>query len=316
MRRVLALILLLPAALAHAADGELRDRQSVDIAALLAASDSPRLHEVVAPLQGQVDVAWITYLSDGLEVSGYLAVPRAGEDLPCLIFCRGGNRQFGAFEDQGAVAVLGPMAARGYVVVAPQYRGNDAGEGREEFGGAEVADVLNLIPLLEQLERADAGRLGIYGHSRGGLMAYLALARTDRFAAAVVAAGLSDSYDMIARRPELEPRVYAELVPDWETDREAALTARSPVRWADRLCPTTPILVLHGTADWRVHPSQALHMSEALLEARIPYRLVMFEGADHGLLDVREEVAEMAFAWFDRFVRDRAPLPDLDPHGD
>jgi hypothetical protein len=37
------------------------------------------------------------------------------------------------------------------VVVASQYRGNGGGEGHEEFGGAEVHDILNLIPLAKSL---------------------------------------------------------------------------------------------------------------------------------------------------------------------
>jgi dipeptidyl aminopeptidase/acylaminoacyl peptidase len=91
--------------------------------------------------------------------------------------------------------------------------------------------------------------------------------------------------------------------------------ARSPVRWANQLSSTTPIHLLHGTADWRVHPNQALRMSEALIAARIPHRLIMFEGGDHGLSEFRPEVGEQATAWLDRFVRDRAPLPELEPHG-
>ena len=41
------------------------------------------------------------------------------------------------------------------MVVASQYRGNAGGEGKEEFGGKDVNDVLNLLPLLESLPKAD-----------------------------------------------------------------------------------------------------------------------------------------------------------------
>jgi dipeptidyl aminopeptidase/acylaminoacyl peptidase len=309
------LILAATAALARAADGEILRREPVELGVFLAADQPERLRAIVAPLAGRVDLERITYRSDGLAVTGYLALPRAGDALPGLIFCRGGNREFGAMDDRRAAAVLAPLAGRGYAVVAPQYRGNGGGEGREEFGGADLAEVLHCIPLLESLDRVDADRLGIYGWSRGGLMTYLALASSDRFRAAVVGAGLADSFDTVERRPAMETEVYAQLVPDWSTTREAALEARSPVRWAERLCPTTPILILHGSADWRVDPGQALRMAEALLAARIPYRLVIFEGGDHGLSEHREEVGELATAWLDRFVRDGAPLPELEPHG-
>ena len=38
----------------------------------------------------------ITYLSDGLKVTGYVAQPKAKGKYPCIISNRGGNRDFGA----------------------------------------------------------------------------------------------------------------------------------------------------------------------------------------------------------------------------
>jgi dipeptidyl aminopeptidase/acylaminoacyl peptidase len=122
-------------------------------------------------------------------VKGYLAVPKRGDRLPCLIFNRGGNRGFGALTDGYAAMVLGKLATWGYVVAASQYRGNAGGEGREEFGGADLQDVLHLIPLLESLPQADTSRLGMYGWSRGGLMTYLALTKTTASARRSSAAG-------------------------------------------------------------------------------------------------------------------------------
>ena len=74
------------------------------------------------------------------------------------------------------------------MVVASQYRGNDGGEGMEEFGGADVNDIFNLIPVLDQNPKADTSRIGMEGTSRGGMMTYLCLKRSCRFKAAVVTA--------------------------------------------------------------------------------------------------------------------------------
>lgn len=257
----------------------------------------------------------IAYLSDGLRVQGYLAEPISGGDLPAVIYNRGGNRDFGALGDFSAIMWLGTLAQNGYIVVASQYRGNAGGDGREEFGGADVNDVLNLIPLLEQHPRVDDSRIGMYGWSRGGMMTYLAMTRTDRIRAAVVGAGMSDAFDAVARRSEMEDSVYAQLVPNWATERDAALEARSPVRWPERLYKGTPVLLLHGSSDWRVHPVQALEMARALYEARHPFRMVFFEGDDHGLTGNSGEVDRLVLDWFNRYVRDKAPLPNLEPHG-
>src|SRR5262245_60449728 len=54
---------------------------------------------IIRTILAQVDIQSITYLSDGLKVKGYLAVPKHGDTLPCIIFNRGGNRAFGALTD-------------------------------------------------------------------------------------------------------------------------------------------------------------------------------------------------------------------------
>jgi dipeptidyl aminopeptidase/acylaminoacyl peptidase len=279
------------------------------------AQDGKLLGASVVAVIDAVEVSSIAYLSDGLKVKGYLAVPRMGSDLPCVIYNRGGNREFGALNDRMAGSVLARIASWGYVVAASQYRGNAGGDGKEEFGGQDVNDIVNLLPLLKSLPQADAARVGMYGWSRGGMMTYLALARTDRIAAAVVVAGLADLSDTASRRPEMERGVFAELIPDYARDKDAALAARSVVRWAEKLHKKTPILVLHGTSDWRIHPSQALAIASRLYESRHPFRFVLFEGGEHGLTTHRAEVDRLVKDWLDAYVRDGRAWPSLEPHG-
>lgn len=299
---------------ASAQDGKLLDSSVVKLevdALKKLESIRPELRSVLE----QVEIKSITYLSDGLKVKGYLAGPKKGDKLPCVIFNRGGNREFGVLTDEGATALLGRMASWGYLVVASQYRGNAGGEGKEEFGGKDVNDVLNLLPLLKSVPRADVTRVGMYGWSRGGMMTYLALARTDRIAAAVVGAGMADAFDGLKRRPEFEKEVFAQLIPNYSTEKEAALVARSAVRWPEKLHKKTPILLLHGSADWRVDPTEGLTMASKLYESKHPFRFVLFEGGDHGLSEYREEVDRVVRDWLNFYVRDKKPWPSLEPHG-
>jgi dipeptidyl aminopeptidase/acylaminoacyl peptidase len=307
LRTTVLLLLLWTTPPIHAQDGKL-------------VQSSPAQLENVRPharaILDKVEIRSITYLSDGLKVKGYLASPKDGKKLPCVIYNRGGSRSFGALNDEEAVYLLGRIATWGYVVAASQYRGNAGGEGKEEFGGADVHDVLNLIPLLESLPQADTTRIGMYGWSRGGMMTYLALTRTDRIAAAVIGGGSSDQFDGLKRRPDLEKSVYAELIPDYANNKEAALIARSAIRWPEKINKKTPLLLLHGSADWRVHPTEALEMVSALYKSKHPFRFVFFEGGDHGLSEYQEEVNRQIKDWLDHYVRDREPWPSLEPHGD
>lgn len=71
---------------------------------------------------------------------------------------------------------------------------------------------------------------------------------------------------------------------------------------------------MHGGADWRVHPTQALRMAATLYERHHPFRFVFFEGGDHGLDEYVAEEYQLIQYWLDRYVRDRQCWPSLDPH--
>jgi len=103
----------------------------------------------------------IRYLSDGLGVNGMLAVPGRPGKYPCIILNRGGNLEFAAWTHASFAELVGPLVDAGYIVIASQYRGNAGGQGKEEFGGAEIDDVLNLIPLLNSIPQADTSRIGM-----------------------------------------------------------------------------------------------------------------------------------------------------------
>ncbi len=257
----------------------------------------------------------ITYLSDSLKVKGILIEPKAEGKYPCIIANRGGNRDFGKWTDLSAAYFLGQMASWDYMVIASQYRGVDGGEGTEEFGGADLNDVLNLTKVLEQLPKADTSRIGLQGGSRGGMMTYLAMKQSCRFKAAAVIAGGADLTSSIKSRPSMETGVYAQLIPNYEEGKEEALKARSAVYWANEMCPTTPLLIMHGSADWRVDPAASLKLVSKLTEYKHPVRFILYEGADHGLREYRSEMLAEMKRHFDHYLRDGNPLPNMEPHG-
>ena len=256
----------------------------------------------------------IVYASDGLRVVGYLVQPGDAESLrPAVIYNRGGYGEYGRVLFWDRFQML-DLAARGYIVVASEYRGNWGGEGRDQGGGADVADVLNLLSLVDRLPGADGERIGMMGWSRGGGMTYQALARTDRIDAAIIIAAPTDAFDSARRRPEaaaaLEPEMFA------TDDVAQERLTRSPLRWPERLHRETPILLLHGSADWRVHPGQAMAMASRLFELQHPVRFILFEGGDHLLNEHFSEVWEQVIDWLGHYLRDQKPWPSLEPHGD
>ena len=265
-------------------------------------------------LINNVDFFKIIYLSDGLKVVGYLSMPKKPGKYPCVIYNRGGNRDFGSLDDDRIIRYLGETASWGYVVVGSQYRGNMGGEGKEEFGGSEVNDILNLIPFLNNIDKADTSRIGMYGWSRGGMMTYLALTKTNKIKAAIVGSGMADAFMSTKNRPGIDS-VFAQLVPGYFQNRDSVLMTRSAVYWADKICMTTPLLLLTGSADWRVSPEEQLKMVNILYELKHPLRFEFFEGGQHSLIEHLDEVNHVTKNFLDAYVRDKKPLPNLEPHG-
>ena len=262
----------------------------------------------------EIEVYDITYLSDGLKVKGFLTKPKETGKYPCIIFNRGGNQEFGSINIQMASNFLGEIAKKGYVVIASQYRGNGGSEGKEEFGGKDVNDITILTEVLKEIEGADNDKIGMYGWSRGGMMTYIALTKTNKVKAAVVGGALSDSFEGIIDRPSME-NVYQELVPKYEKNKEKELTKRSAIKWVDKFPKDVPILMLHGNSDWRVKPEQSLKLALEFEKHRIPYRLIMFEGGNHGISEHRKEVNSQVINWFDRYLKNSEPLPNMKYHG-
>jgi dipeptidyl aminopeptidase/acylaminoacyl peptidase len=262
-----------------------------------------------------IQISWISYLSEGLKVKGLLVRPKKEGLYPAVIFNRGGNREFGSLKVAHGVYTLGRLAKEGYVVIASNYRGNGGGDGIEEFGGAEVADVINLIDVLKEVKGADSEKIGMYGWSRGGMMTYITLTKTDRIKAAVVGGAVSDNFESIKDRPEMETHVLSELIPNYKENKEEELTKRSAIKWADKFPKNVPLLMLHGNSDWRVKAEQSLTLALELEKYRVPYRLVIFEGGDHGISEFRSEVDEIVVNWFDKYLKKDAPLPNMEYHG-
>lgn len=262
-----------------------------------------------------VEIYQISYLSDGLKINGYVVRPKKEGNYPCIIYNRGGNREFGALEPIHAVYFLATLAKEGYVVIASQYRGNAGSEGQEEFGGSDINDVLILPKVLEEIEFADTSRIGMYGWSRGGMMTYLALAKSDRIKAAVVGGAVSDKFASIEDRPVFDTLVLPEVIPNYKENRNEELWKRSAIKWVDKFPEDVPILLLHGNSDWRVKVEQSLNLALEFEKYRIPYRLIVFEGADHGIREFREEVDEQVKNWFERFLKNDEALPNMEYHG-
>jgi dipeptidyl aminopeptidase/acylaminoacyl peptidase len=245
----------------------------------------------------------ITYQSDDLKVNGYIAYPREKGKYPCIIWNRGGINNSGAIDSFNASGIYGQLASWGYCVFASQYRGNAGSEGKDEFGGSDVNDVMNLIPLADEIENADKSTWGIEGWSRGGMMTYLALTRADIFKAAVTTGGIAN-LRCNSEESRFMRNLYKVGLGDYKSeDFVNKCEARSIINFADKLSKKSSLLIIHGTADNRVLPHDSLDLAQKLVEINYPFRMVMLENGDHFLKKHREEVDELRKNWYKKYLK-------------
>jgi dipeptidyl aminopeptidase/acylaminoacyl peptidase len=245
----------------------------------------------------------IKYMSDGLKVVGYIWKPKdtAGKKLPLIIYNRGGNREFGKLSPWMGSGFYDYLD-NGFVVIGSQYRGNDGGEGKEEFGGADVRDVMNLIPLAKSLGYVDTTNVFLYGGSRGGMMTFLALKNNIPVNAAAVVGALADATAEAKTRPGLVEGVWKELIPDFNKRSEEAMRERSAVSWPEKI--SVPLLILQGGADWRSNPTNnALALAQKLQGLGKTYEMIIYAGDDHGLSFNHADADKRIVAWFKRHMR-------------
>ncbi|OSY88034.1 hypothetical protein WH52_08370 [Tenacibaculum holothuriorum] len=254
----------------------------------------------------KVNLYEITYLSDGLKIQSYAAFPKKEGKYPVIIFNRGGNRNYGALSltPQKNRYFLNPMfskiANEGFIIIGCNYRGSGKSEGNDEFGGNDLNDVLNLIKVVKELPKADSTKIGMYGWSRGGMMTYLALTKTNQIKAAVTGGAPSDK--TIINRPKMEAGVYAQLIPNYWKNKEEELKKRSAIYLVDKLPKNVPLLILHGDSDKRVTVANSIKLSKKLEEYKIPHQLKVFEGGNHGLTKYRKKVDSLVINWFKKHL--------------
>ena len=228
--------------------------------------------------------------ADGLELSGYLTLPRgrAEKGLPLVVFPHGGpaSRDTPGF-DWWAQA----MASRGYAVLQVNFRGSEglgtklleAGYG--QWGRKMQTDLSDGVRHLASQGIVDPKRVCIVGASYGGYAA-LAGAALDpgvyRCAASV--AGVTDLrrfVDWSKGRSGRSAFRYWTRFMGAEDARDPKLAEISPAAQAGKVA--IPVLLVHGRDDTVVPLEQSRIMADALRDAGKPVELVVQPGADHWL---------------------------------
>jgi dipeptidyl aminopeptidase/acylaminoacyl peptidase len=240
---------------------------------------------------------------EGVKLEGIATFPPGytiGKRYSFLVLPHGGPE---ANDQLGLDPMAKYIAGKNYVVLQPEYRGS-TGYGTahlaaiyQHFGDRAYRDVDSATDFAVAQGWADPERLTMFGWSAGGFMTSWTVTQTHRYKAAIEGAGITDWLSFIPTSDI------------WQTDYDARLQEKDPgpmlkfsaVMFADRV--TTPLLILHGSADVRVPTFQGFEFYALLKERGKTVRMVTYPGSPHfpRLAEQRRDVLDEVGSWLDKY---------------
>jgi dipeptidyl aminopeptidase/acylaminoacyl peptidase len=230
----------------------------------------------------------ITHERHPFRMYSYVFVPKGldrSKKHPLLMFPHGGvHSDFNTYYTH----IVRELMERGYVVVAPEYRGS-TGYGKSyyesiDYGGLEVDDVVATRDwALETMSFLDDGRVGILGWSHGGLIALLAVfEHPEKFEVAYAGVPVSD----LVARMGYQTQEYRDL---YSADYHIGKTAYEDVEEYRRRSPAwnaqkleTPLLIHTNTNDRDVHVLEVEHLIKTLKAEGKDFQYRIYEDAPGG----------------------------------
>jgi dipeptidyl aminopeptidase/acylaminoacyl peptidase len=240
----------------------------------------------------------------GVSIPAYLTLPpgKEAKNLPAVVLPHGGPS---ARDEWGFDWIAQFLAARGYAVIQPQFRGS-AGFGDtwlNENGfrnwRTSIGDVSQSARWLASQGIADPKRVAIVGWSYGGYAALQSAATDPGLFKAVVA--IAPVTDLGQLKDDFRNFTNHKIVEDL-VGSGPHVTEGSPLRNAAAI--QAPVLLVHGDLDTNVAVIHSQKMDAALHGAGKQSELLLFPGLDHQLDDskARAEVLTKIGALLDRTI--------------
>jgi dipeptidyl aminopeptidase/acylaminoacyl peptidase len=234
----------------------------------------------------------------------------AGKKYPLIVYYYGGTTPTSRIFE--STYPLQTYAALGYVVLTLQPSGT-TGFGQEfsarhvNAWGKRTAEeiIAGTREFCQGHSFVDSTKIGCIGASYGGFMTQYILTQTDLFAAAISHAGISsiasywgEGYWGYAYSGAASAFSYPWNNPDLYVNQ-------SPLFKADKI--TTPLLLLHGTADTNVPVGESIQMFNALKILGKTVEFVQVQGENHAIYDYKKRIEwnKTIYAWFAKWLKDQ-----------
>jgi dipeptidyl aminopeptidase/acylaminoacyl peptidase len=228
--------------------------------------------------------------ADGVSIPGYLTIPAGKEakNLPAVVLPHGGPS---SRDEWGFDWLAQYLAARGYAVLQPNYRGSagfgDAWLMKNGFKSwrTSIGDITASAHWLVSQGIADPNRLAVVGWSYGGYAALQSAATEPSLFKAVAA--IAPVTDLAMLKAESADYTNSKVVADF-IGSGPHIAEGSPLRHAAAI--KVPVLLVHGDMDVNVRVAESEKMEAALRQSGTPVEFLRFKALDHQLEDDRARI--------------------------
>ncbi|KZW98636.1 peptidase S9 [Pseudoalteromonas luteoviolacea] len=249
---------------------------------------------------------------DGVEIGGVLIYPldyEKGQRYPLIMSVHGGpeshdkNGWLTSYSDPGQMG-----AARGYAIFYPNYRGSTGKGvdysklGQGDYAGKEFDDLVDMKEYLVNIGLVDTKKVGITGGSYGGYAsAWGATKLTEHFAASVMFVGVTNQLSKFGTT-DISNEMFLVHARSYPWQKWQWYLERSPIYWAGQ--SKTPLLIMHGKDDPRVHPAQSMELYRYMKVQGKDVRLVYYPGEGHGNRKVaaQYDYSIRLMRWMDNYL--------------
>jgi dipeptidyl aminopeptidase/acylaminoacyl peptidase len=255
------------------------------------------------------NVAEVSWTNDGFHEDGVLMYPphfTAGKRYPLVLDVHGGPQAASdtSFDLWGQI-----LAARGWLVFEPNYRGSDnLGNAYEraiylDAGAGPGRDVMAGVAAVERLGIVDSARVAVGGWSYGGYMTSWLMTHYHPWRTAISGAAVNDFVSMYDLSDANIQIAFGFRGSPYVGDNLRAYRAQSPITYASQT--RCPVLIISDVGDVRVPVAQSFAMYRALRDNHIPVRFVGIPVDGHFPTDPvrRHDVLALWVSWFDEHLK-------------
>ncbi len=259
---------------------------------------------------GEVKERWVK-TTDGKSMLVWVIYPpgfNPAKKYPAILYCQGGPQsavsQFFSYRWN-----LQMMAARGYIVVAPNRRGlpSFGGEWNNQisldYGGQNMQDYLSAIDDVAKEPYLDSTRMGAVGASYGGYSVYwLAGNHNKRFKCFIAHCGMFNFESWYGTTEEMFFANHDIGGAYWDKNKPKSYDF-SPHNFIGNW--DTPLLVIHGGRDFRIPYTEGMQAFDAAQLKNIPSRFLFFPEESHFVLKPQNSVLWQRefFRWLDTYLK-------------